>query len=235
MNTTIQGSQTLFLGLQAEYRSMDEIITQHETSIPRLHLEVETLSRRVNAELSSVEERMNEFETWINEVRQSNMDTGIPMKIVNSLNEIIQEGASPIGVEVMQQVQELSQGIQNDGQATHQLRDLVVDLQEKFDSVSPQGINSSNIAQRDFSPQTVDGQISGLRSPQANPIERLEKQILQLINVFISLDQVNIALLKKHKIVDAPAVNSAIGNVQKALQKYVGFSGMDSEYCDRIG
>ena len=25
------------------------------------------------------------------------------------------------------------------------------------------------------------------------------------------------------------------GNIQKALQKYVGLSGMDSEYCDRIG
>ena len=65
-------------------------------------------------------------------------------------------------------------------------------------------------------------------------IERLEKQILQLIGVFISQDQVNIALLKKFKNVDVPAVNSAIVNVQKALQKYVGFSGMDSEYCDRI-
>ena len=32
-----------------------------------------------------------------------------------------------------------------------------------------------------------------------------------------------------------PAVNSAIGNVQKALQKYVGFDGMDSDYCDKIG
>ena len=45
----------------------------------------------------------------------------------------------------------------------------------------------------------------------------------------------NISLVKKCKTVDVPAVNSAIGNVQKALQKYVGFSGMDSEYCDRIG
>ena len=33
---------------------------------------------------------------------------------------------------------------------------------------------------------------------------------------------------------DVPAVNSAMGNVQKALQNYVGFNGMDSEYCDRI-
>ena len=87
---------------------------------------------------------------------------------------------------------------------------------------------------------------TGFRSPQANlssrereiikkGFERLEKQILQLINVSVSRDQVNIALLKKCKSVDVPAVNSAIGNVQKALQKYVGFSGMDSEYCDRIG
>ena len=66
-------------------------------------------------------------------------------------------------------------------------------------------------------------------------IERLEKQILQLINFFISLDLVNIALLKKCKTADVPAVNSAIGTVQKALQKYMGFSKMDSEYCDRIG
>ena len=29
-------------------------------------------------------------------------------------------------------------------------------------------------------------------------------------------------------------VNSAIGYIQKALQKYVGFIGMDPEYCDRI-
>ena len=66
-------------------------------------------------------------------------------------------------------------------------------------------------------------------------IERIEKQIFQLINVFICQDQVNTALLKKCKTVDVPAVNSVIGNVQNALQKYVGFSGMDSEYCDRIG
>ena len=42
-------------------------------------------------------------------------------------------------------------------------------------------------------------------------------------------------LFKKYKTVDVPAVNSAIGNIQKALHKYVGFNGMDPEYCDRIG
>ena len=32
---------------------------------------------------------------------------------------------------------------------------------------------------------------------------------------------------------DVPAVNSVIGNIQRSLQKYVGFEGMESEFCDR--
>ena len=68
MTNTIQGSQTSFLGLQGEFRQIDDIVTQHETIIPRLRLEVESSSRRVNSVLSSVEEKMKEFEVWINEV-----------------------------------------------------------------------------------------------------------------------------------------------------------------------
>ena len=65
-------------------------------------------------------------------------------------------------------------------------------------------------------------------------IERLEKQILQYINVYVPKDQIKIALIKKCKTTDIPAVNSKIGNIQKALQRYVGSSGMDPEYCDLI-
>ena len=58
MNTAIQGSHSLFLGLQAECRKINARVTQHETTLLRLHHEVETSSRRVNTVLSSVEERM---------------------------------------------------------------------------------------------------------------------------------------------------------------------------------
>ena len=51
--------------------------------------------------LSSIEERMKEFEIWMNDVRQSNTNTGIPREILNSLNEIIQEGTPSAVVEVM--------------------------------------------------------------------------------------------------------------------------------------
>ena len=71
-------------------------------------------------------------------------------------------------------------------------------------------------------------QIAGLRSSLDNQssceqeiirkgIEQLEKQVLQFINVFIPQNQSNITVLKKCKTVYVPAVNSAIGNIQKAL------------------
>ena len=63
-------------------------------------------------------------------------------------------------------------------------------------------------------------------------IERLEKQILQYINVYITKDQINIALIKKCKTTDITALNSAIGNIQKALQRYGGFSDLIGDLID---
>ena len=44
----------------------------------------------------------------------------------------------------------------------------------------------------------------------------------------------HISLIKKYKTVDVPCVHAAVGNIHKALYKYVTFSGMGSEYCDFI-
>ena len=57
---------------------------------------------------------------------------------------------------------------------------------------------------------------------------------MQYVKVYVSKDQIDIALIKKCKTTDVPALSSAMGNIQKSLQRYVGFDGMDPEYCDRI-
>ena len=66
-------------------------------------------------------------------------------------------------------------------------------------------------------------------------MERLEKQISQYTQAQISKEQIDIALLKKCKTKDIPAVNLAIGNIQRALQKYIGFNSIDSLYCNKVG
>ena len=129
MNTAIQKSQSLNLGIQAEHKRIDAMDTQHENLIPRLNHEVRISSWRVDTVLSSVEERLRDFEVWVNEYKQSNTNTDVPMEIVNSLNDIIIEGAPSTIVEVIRpQVKKLSQVIVTDQFATDSLiykRDLM--------------------------------------------------------------------------------------------------------------
>ena len=83
------------------------------------------------------------------------MNTKVPMEIVNSFLEIIQEIAPSAVIEVMrQQVRELSQVVQNDRFVTNSLRGLVVDLLEKFNASTPQGVLSPSSSSSNLSPQT---------------------------------------------------------------------------------
>ena len=65
-------------------------------------------------------------------------------------------------------------------------------------------------------------------------IERVKKQLRQLTTNVIDVEPVDISLIKKCKTVDVPCIHDAVCNIQKALQKYVKRSGMDSEFCDSI-
>ena len=65
-------------------------------------------------------------------------------------------------------------------------------------------------------------------------MQRTEKHLRQLILNDIDTEPVDTSLIKKYKTVDVPCVHSAIGSIQKSLQRYVKFSGMDSGYCDAI-
>ena len=54
VNTTIQGSHSFFLGLQAECKRIATQVNQYETVIPSLLHEIETTSRRVKSVASTV-------------------------------------------------------------------------------------------------------------------------------------------------------------------------------------
>ena len=119
-------------------------------------------------------------------------------------------------------------------------------MQEKVNSsVSPQGVsfigpNSETTRsylneERSNEPRTTLREVKAReREIVRKGIDWLEMKIKQYINVYVSKDQVDIALLKMCKITDVPSLNSVMGNIQKALQRYVGFDGMNAEYCDRI-
>ena len=111
----------------------------------------------------------------------------------------------------------------------------VLDIQDR--------INSSIIGSRFDSSNKNHSKPKNLRAENRSRerdnvrkgMERLEKEISQYTQVKISKEQIDIALLKKCKTTDIPAVNLAIANIQRALQQFVGFSNIDSLYCDKVG
>ena len=70
------------------------------------------------------------------------------MEIVNSLNDIIMEGAPSTIIEVIR-VKELSQVIQTDRFITDSLRNVMIDLKERFNATLQHIIDS-------FSPPSGD-------------------------------------------------------------------------------
>ena len=91
---------------------------------------------------------------------------------------------------------------------------MVLDLQEKLDEIPLRSISSSPLgSSEDLRAQYheyQDGCVSASesinreRNSVRKGIERMERQISQLIGAIISKDHVDIALLKKCKTVDVP-------------------------------
>ena len=167
MNTAIQNTQSLNLGVQAEQRRIEAMVAQHESIIPRLSHVVEISTQKVNTVVSSVEERMREFKDRMNEIKQSNVNVEVPSAIVNSLNDIIMEGALSTIIEVIrQQVLELSQVVRTDWFATDGLRNVMIDLNERFDATLQRSGGSLLLPSGDSPHQSSDRQMNVMRSSQ---------------------------------------------------------------------
>ena len=171
----------------------------------------------------------------IEETRNVDMNAAIPRRVIQSLNNTIMGKAPSIAVELINQpIDDLTQVSCTDQARSADIRFEFADLQERINSSIPfPGAVSTR--------PTAKSSRMGLREVKVREpeivrkvIDRLKMQIKQYIIVYASKDQVEIGLIKKCKTTDIPALNSATGNIQKALQKYVGFDGMDPDYCDRI-
>ena len=138
MSNTIQGSQDSLLKLQGNVRILDDTVIQHETIIPGLREGVESSWWKADSALAKVNKRMEEFQDWLNHIRPTDMNTDIPMVIVNSLNEVIQDNSPSATVEIVcQQVEELAQGVLFNRQAADHMSSVVMEIQEKLNVTTP--------------------------------------------------------------------------------------------------
>ena len=93
---TVGKYQESFTRFRNEVTRLDDLVDRHERAFPKIRGDVETSLEKVNFVLNKVEDRMEEFLTWINHLKQSNLNEEIPVDIVSSLQNSIQDNSEKV-------------------------------------------------------------------------------------------------------------------------------------------
>ena len=165
-----------------------------------------------------ISEKVNQFEAWINDMKGSDSNMEIPQVIAESIQEIITNSAPGLAVSEIREEFEVFKGEIKSGRGmTEMLRDLVVNLKSQLDSnislSSDQSINLEHTGNNNSNQESSNS--SREREIVRKRIERLERQINQLVVTKIPMDKSDIALINRLKVVDIPSLNNAVGNIQK--------------------
>ena len=232
MSITMQGAESFYKELQEDIEALksnrNEVWSRLKTDerrMDKLDESISTVEKRVKENLETVSE-------WFADLT-ARSSPEIPREIVNSIQEIINDSSPGVAVDRMRdEIRELRDSLATSRYATEGLRGLVVNLSDQVSSNPPtQIIRDETLVLRDeVNTETNKRECEIVRKG----IERTEKQLKQLILNDIYAESVDISLIKKYKTIDVPCVHAAIGSIQKSLQRYVKFSGMDSRYCDEI-
>ena len=179
-----------------------------------------------------LDEKVEMIQEWFVHL-SSQVPTDVPVEIVNSIQEVIADSSPGLAVNRMRvELDEIRGSLDSSRHITESSRGLVVDLSDQVVNSSMQSATAEPRMQdkdsRSFESHARE------RDIVRKSIERARKQLKQIVSVDLRMNPVDISLIKKYKTVDVPAVHSAVGSIQKSLQKYVTFSGVEYEYCDEV-
>ena len=77
--STVGKYEESFTRFWNEVKRLDDLVERHKRAFPKLRGDVETSLGKVNSVLNKVEDRMENFLTWINHIKQSNLNEEIPL------------------------------------------------------------------------------------------------------------------------------------------------------------
>ena len=224
----VQSAQTSFKKLQDDL----DVLKSNTTEVwQRLKTDDQRLDRMetnlVRLE-DTLDEKMEMVQEWIIELTTGTSGE-VPKEVVNSILNVINDSAPGMVVEDLRSELDEMRGSMNLNRSTTEgLRNVVADLSDQLINMSQSALLISSPPRDRECMQSTRQERDIVRKG----LERTEKQLKQIILSDITTIGTDISLIKKHKTVDVPAVHAAVGSMQKSLQKYVKFSGMDPEYCE---
>ena len=230
---------------------METTVTKAQQDIVKLGETVQINSRRIKAaELSArtleetfkkfnecVGKRLVDLESAAGEQRSTIDDEAVSKISENVKTMIIKNGDYQEVREIKRSIKELKRDVSLDQSVTEGLRELVSILNEKVQSINH---TNSNINQQNLTRGGISAEIQDVvKSAREcdiikNSIERSAGLIRQLITIDVSNECVDISLIKKCKLEDAPVVQKSVMATEAALVKYVRFPGMNIEFYNEI-
>ena len=230
--TTVQGAESM-------YRTLQEDVEDLKSNSSEIWQRLKSDEQRLDKMQSSLEklefkldEKVEIIQEWFVDLT-TRASPEVPAEIVNSIQEIISDSAPGAAVSRLRvEIEDIRDSMNSSKHATEGLRGLVIDLSEQVASTSFNAtVHEARLPEKE--PRPTETSIRE-REIVRKGIERAEKQLKQIISNDLNISSKDISLIKKHKTVDVPAIHSAVGNIQKSLQKYIKFPGIDYDYCDAI-
>ena len=150
------------------------MIKYHERTVPSWRKEIDESLGNAKMVLGKVENRMEEFMVWINHFRETNWNEDIPVEVINSLQELIQDTSAASSVKDLRlQVEEISLEVHDERSRTNLLRSMVFNLQDKLEEF-PKPTSSSSLfgSREDISHQDDNAQGSRSTESESSNLER---------------------------------------------------------------
>ena len=115
--------------LQRDFRKLKDIVSQHESIIPKLWEEVGSTLHKVNLVMVEVDRKMDEFQDWVYYVKPTDMTAKIPTEIVNSLDDVIMDKSRATTMEyVRERVEYLEGEVRAGRETTEHVWSAIVEL-----------------------------------------------------------------------------------------------------------
>ena len=232
LSTAVHGAEAMYLELQDKIGILENSYTKLWEKLELEDQRFDRLETSVQGLDIKLDEKVEMIQDWFVHI-STQVHTEVPTELVNSIQEVIADSSPGLAVNRMrEELEEIRDSLDSSKHVTEGLRGLVVDLSDQIVNNSMQSVLNESRMQEGES-RTFESHARE-RELVKRSIERARKQLQQIVLADLGMNPVDISLVKKYKTVDVPAVHSAVGNIQKSLQKYVKFPGVSYDYCDEV-
>ena len=233
METNIKKLSQDVIAISARVHHNAEGLVRTESRVLGVEKSVRTSTIAVEQRIAKLEQSIKAGKIGIN-IR------AVAEKVSQEVSEILTTNIGTADInELKQELKVLKTDIRADQNLTEGLREIVIELKDKVLNISSSSQRMIPTRSNAYATSNAAGLAEIMNSAREcsiikNSIERTVGLIRQLIATDLSASNIEVSLIKKCKLEDAPVVQKAISATEASLVKYVKFPDMSLEFYNEV-